>query len=248
MKAADLQLSLEVGATSIVATGREAYEEQWPDWQRYQNLGAPLTALFIDEPITNGTRDLMLSYAAIVEETTTFIVRVRQNPRLRSLRLILIEAYPHLDAGTIISFINDVNIAAATRGAAGLDGLQIDHAWDGRKPWTGSDLAALSAAAHKRRMEFSIIFYAAMPFPNPTNDCDFRARLFQQWDAYKSNRIDYYGFYPDIYTIQSWDQLPSITVPESTSACTFTQGAKQWLDSVDPTKEIWAARRRLRPH
>jgi hypothetical protein len=91
----------------------------------------------------------------------------------------------------------------------------------------------MRAAAHKRGMEFSIIFYAAMPFENPTNDCDFRARLSQQWSAYKANGLDYYGFYPDIYTIQSWDQLPSATMPESTTACTFMQGAKQWLDSID---------------
>jgi hypothetical protein len=246
MKAVDLQLSLEVGVTSIFATGRQAYEEQWPDWQRYQNLGAPLTALFIDEPVTNGTRDLGLSYGAIVSETAAFIVRVRQNPRLRSLKLMLIEAYPHLNAATIISFIGDVNDAAASQGAAGLDGLQIDHAWDGLTPWSGADLGAMSAAVHRRRMEFSIIFYAAMPFPNPTNDCDFRGRLYQQWNAYQNNRIDYYGFYPDLYTIQSWDQLPSVTTPESTAVCTFMQGAKQWLDSMDPRKDIWGERRRMR--
>jgi hypothetical protein len=245
MRAVDLQLSLEVGITSIVATGREAYELGWPEWKRYQDLGAPLTAFFIDEPLTNGMRDLGLSYANVVSETASFIVLVRQNPRLRSIRLVLIEAYPHLDASTIIDFINDVNNTAASRGAAGLDGLQIDHAWDGIRPWSGSDLGSMSAAAHRRRMEFSIIFYAAMPFANPTNDCDFRARLYQQWNAYRTNRIDYYGFYPDLYTIQSWDQLPSGTTPESTVACTFMEGAKEWLDAIDPQKSIWSPRRRL---
>ena len=233
MNARNLQLSLEVGITGVVATGLEAYQEGWADWQRFQNLGAPLTAFFIDEPITNSTRILGLSYATIVNETANWIVLVRQNPRLTNIKLILIEAYPHLSASTIIDFINDVNNVAALHGVVGFDGLQIDHAWDGLKAWSGSDLGAMRAAAHNRRMEFSVIFYAAMPFPNPTNDCDFRARLNQQWNAYKVNGIDYYGFYPDIYTIQSWDQLPSVTVPETTSACTFMQGAKQWLDAID---------------
>jgi hypothetical protein len=233
MNARDLQLSLGVAITSVVATGLEAYQEGWPDWQRYQTLGAPLTAFFIDEPITNSTRILGLSYATIVNETVNWIVLVRQNARLVNIKLILIEAYPHISASTIIDFINDVNNAASLRGVAGLDGLEIDHAWDGRQAWSGSDMGAMRAAAHNRRMEFSIIFYAAMPFQNPTNDCDFRARLNQQWDAYKAYGIDYYGFSPDIYDVQSWDQLPSVTVPESTSACTFMQGAKQWLDSID---------------
>lgn len=239
MNARELQFSLEVGITSIVATGREAYLDGLPDWQRYQDLGAPLTAFFIDEPITNGSRDLGLSYTTIVTETVNWIVLVRQNPRFAGVRLILIEAYPHLSASTIIAFINDVNNAASLRGVAGFDGLQIDHAWDGHQgEWSGSDLGDMREAAHRRRMEFSIIFYAAMPFRQPTDDCNFRTRLYQQWESYKANGLEYYGFYPDIYTIQSWDELPSVTVPESTSACTFMQGARQWLDSIDRISAI----------
>jgi hypothetical protein len=152
---------------------------------------------------------------------------------------MLIEAYPHLTASTIIAFINDVNNAALLRSVAGLDGLQIDHAWDGHQgPWSGADLGDMREAAHRRRMEFSIIFYAAMPFPRPTDDCDFRTRLYQQWESYNVNGMEYYGFYPDIYTIQSWDELPSVTVPESTNACTFMQGARQWLDSIDRVESI----------
>ncbi len=226
MNASDLQLSLEVGITSIFATGREAYLEALPDWQRYQDLGAPLTAFFIDEPITNGSRAMGLSYATITSETVNWIVLVRQNPRFARVKLILIEAYPNLDASTIIDFINDVNNAALVRGVAGFDGLQIDHAWDGRHAWSGSDLGDMRAAAHRRRMDFSIIFYAAMPFQHPTDDCDFRARLFQQWESYKANGMDSFGFYPDIYTIQSWDELPSVTVPESTTACTVHAGGE----------------------
>ena len=239
MRVRELQLSLEVGITSIVATGREAYLEGIPDWQRYQNLGAPLTAFFIDEPITNGSRAMGLPYATIVTETVNWIVLVRQNPRFAGVKLMLIEAYPHLRASTIIDFINDVNNAASLRGVAGLDGLQIDHAWDGHQgQWSGSDLGDMREAAHRRRMEFSIIFYAAMPFPRPTDDCDFRKRLYEQWESYKVNGMEYYGFYPDIYTIQSWDELPSVTVPESTNACTFMQGARQWLDSIDKVTSV----------
>jgi hypothetical protein len=246
MKAHELQLSLEVGVTSIARTGLQAYQIGWAEWQRYLDLGAPLTALFLDEPLTNGSLDLGLSYATVVEETANFLALIRRNPRLANIKLILIEAYPHLDAGTITALINDVNNAAAVRSVSGLDGLQIDHAWDARTPWSGSDLGAMSAAAHRRRMEFSMIFYAAMPFQNPTNDCDFRSRLMQQWNTYRSNGIEFYGFYPDIYTVQSWDPLPSITIPESTTACTFMQGAKQWVESIDPTNRLWVMRGRTR--
>ena len=235
MRAQDLQFSLEVSIMSDgVATGQQAYVGGLPDWQRYQNLGAPLTAFVIDEPITNGSRLMGLSYTAIVNETVNWVVLIRQNPRFANLKLILIEAYPHLTAATIISFINDVNNGAALRGVAGLDALQIDHAWDGAQGrWAGADMGDMREAAHRRRMEFSIIFYAAMPFRNPTNDCDFRSRLYQQWDSYTANGIEFYGFYPDIYTIQSWDELPSVTVPEATPACTFMQAAKQWVESID---------------
>jgi hypothetical protein len=232
MRATNLQLSLEVSVTGAFTTGLEAYQSGWPDWQRYQDLGAPLAAFFIDEPLTNGTRQPPgLSYATVVDETTNWIALVRRNPRFRNIRMMLIEAYPHISSTAIIDFVNDLNNAAAIRGVAGLDGLQIDHAWDGRNAWSGPDLAAMRAEASRHRMEFSIIFYAAMPFQNPIDDCDFRARLSQQWSSYGTNGIDYYGFYPDIYTIQSWDQLPSVTVPESTG-CTFMQGARQWLDSL----------------
>lgn len=233
MRTRDLQLSLEISVTGAFATGADAYQEGLADWQRYQDLGAPLAAFFIDEPLTNGLRLQNLSYASVVREMVDWIVLVRQNPRFANIRLILIEAYPHIGASMISDFINDVNNGAALRGVGGLDGLQIDHAWDGVTPWSGADLGLLRAAAHKRRMDFSIILYAAMPFRDPTNDCDFRARLYQQWAAYKLNGIDTYDFYPDIYTIQSWDQLPSVTVPESASRCTFMEGAKSWLDSVD---------------
>jgi hypothetical protein len=235
MVARELQLSLEVSIMSNAeATGLQGYLNNLPDWQRYQNLGAPLAALFIDEPITNGSRIWGLPYGTIVSETVNWIALVRQNPRFASVKLILIEAYPHLSAATIINFINDVNNGAALRSVAGLDALQIDHAWDGAQGrWSGSDLADMRAAAHRRRMDFSMIFYAAMPFRNPVNDCDFRTRLYQQWESYEANGMEHYGFYPDIYTIQSWDELPSVTVPESTAACTFMQAARQWLDSID---------------
>src|SRR5260221_3026500 len=68
MNVHDLKLSLEVGITSIVATGSEAYQIGWSEWQRYQDLGAPLAALFIDEPLTNGPRGLGLFYSTIVAE------------------------------------------------------------------------------------------------------------------------------------------------------------------------------------
>ena len=238
MSTSELQLSLEVSITSVVATGQEAYAAGWPDWQRYQDLGAPLGALFIDEPLTNGSRLMGLSYATIASETVNWIALVRGNPRFSRVKLILIEAYPHLSASTIIDFIHDVNDAASRRGVAGLDGLQIDHAWDGQEVWSGSDLGDMRAAAHQQRMEFSIIFYAAMPFQHPTDDCDFLARLDQQWASYTANGIDYYGFYPDIYTVQSWDEVPSVTVAESTNACSFTQGARQWVDSIDMVPSV----------
>jgi len=238
MTARELQLSLEVGITSIVRTGLEAYLAGVPDWQRYQDLGAPLGAFFIDEPITNGSRDLGLSYATVVSETINWITLVRQTPRFAFIKLVLIEAYPHISASTIIDFINDVNNGAAARGVAGFDGLQIDHAWDGQQLWTGSDLGDMREAAHRRRMDFSMIFYAAMPFAHPIDDCAFRARLSQQWESYKTNGIDYYGFYPDIYTIQSWDELPSQTLPESTRACTFMQGARQWMDAIEKVPPV----------
>jgi hypothetical protein len=233
MNVRDLRLSLEVGITGVVATGGEAYQIEWPEWQRYLDLGAPLGALFIDEPLTNGTRLQGLSYDAVVSETVNWIVLVRQNSRGANLKLVLIEAYPHITASTIVNFITDVDNGASLHGVAGLDGIQIDHAWDGRNEWSGLDLGNIHAAAHKRRMQFSLIFYAAMPFQNPSVDCDFQDRLYQQWNTYEVNGIDYYGFYPDIYTIQSWDQLPSATIPESANTCTFMQGAKHWLDTVN---------------
>jgi hypothetical protein len=232
MRATRLQLSLEVSVTGAFTTGLEAYQSGRFDWQRYQDLGAPIAAFFIDEPLTNGARPPPgLSYTTVVDETANWIALVRRDPRFRNVRLMLIEAYPHISSTTIVGLVTDLNDAAAIRGVAGLDGLQIDHAWDGQNAWSGSDMATMRAAAYRRRMEFSIIFYAAMPFQNPTDDCDFRARLSQQWKSYGDNGVDYYGFYPDIYTIQSWDQLPSVTAPESVT-CTFMQGAKQWLDSI----------------
>jgi hypothetical protein len=233
LRAHGLQLSLEVGITGVFSTGADAYRVGWQEWQRYLALRAPLTTLFIDEPITNGMRLSGLSYAEVVRETVNWIVLVRQNRSLTGIKLVLIEAYPHMSAPTIIDFINDVNNLSALRGVGGLDGLQIDHAWDSGLPWSGSDLGAMRAAARQRRMEFSLIFYAAMPFQNPTDDCAFGTRLFRQWDAYKANGIDTEGFYPDIYTVQSWDQLPSATVPESTDACTFMRGARLWQDALD---------------
>src|SRR5262245_27477123 len=45
MQAHELQLSLEVGITGVLATGAEAYQVGWQEWQRYLTLGAPLAAL-----------------------------------------------------------------------------------------------------------------------------------------------------------------------------------------------------------
>jgi hypothetical protein len=88
MKARELQLSLEVGITGVFATGSDAYQDGWHDWQRYLALGAPLTALFIDEPITNGSRLSGLSYSTIVQETVNRIVLVRRNPALEYMKVV----------------------------------------------------------------------------------------------------------------------------------------------------------------
>jgi hypothetical protein len=231
MNARGLRLTLETGVTGAFASGQEAFNWNSPKWRRFVSLGAPLSVLFLDEPLHNGTVFQRLSYSTIVDETATWIALVRRN--FPSLKLVLIEPFPVQSSTQIVAFVDDLNAAAASRGVAGLNGLEIDHAWDGsQRPWTGAEMADMRSAARKRGMDFAIIFYGAMPFADPTNDCDFRARLDQQWTAYQANGIDHYGFYPDIYSIETWDQLPSVTTPESTKACTFMQGAKQWIDSI----------------
>jgi hypothetical protein len=231
MNARGLQLTLETGVTGAFTTGQDAFNWNSPKWRRFLSLGAPLTMLFMDEPLHNGTVFQRLSYSTIVNETAAWIALVRRN--FPALKLVLIEPFPIQSSAQIITFVDDLNAAAASRGVAGLNGLEIDHAWDAsQRPWTGSDMGDMRSAARKRGMEFAMIFYGAMPFADPTNDCDFRARLNQQWSTYQTNGIDYYGFHPDIYTIESWDQLPSLTTPETTKACTFMQGTKQWIDSI----------------
>jgi len=243
MKARDLQFTVQTGITGAFTTGQDAFNFNSPKWSRFIRLGAPLTVLLMDEPLYNGQAYQHLTYSTIVEETANWIALVRR--AFPTLKLILIEPHPAESSTQIIDFVSDLNAGAAKRGVAGLDGLEIDHFWDGPRPWNGSDMADMRAAAHSRRMEFAIIFYAAMPFPNPTNDCDFLTRLYQQWNKYNAEGIDYYGFYPDIYTVESWDQIPSATVPEAIKACTFTQGARQWIDFIAPPLRPAAYSKRL---
>src|SRR5205807_2532248 len=100
MSAHDLQLTLETGITGAFTTGQDAFNWNSPKWNRFISLGAPLTTLFMDEPLHNGTIFQHLSYSTIVEQTANWIAVVRQTfPRLR---LILIEPHPADSSNLII--------------------------------------------------------------------------------------------------------------------------------------------------
>jgi hypothetical protein len=232
MNVRGLQLTIETGIVDPFTSGREAFDYNSRAWDTLRTYGAPLTALFIDEPLHHA-----LSWGwdmrSVVEQTINWVVLVRT--RYPRFRLILIEPYPVRSSELITSFVTQVNRGANDRGVAGLDGLEIDHAWDSTQgPWAASDLMSIQAFAASRRMQFGVIFFGGC---GPEAVCGFDERLSLQWNTYRNARMFDPGASPDIYTVESWEDreggIPAaiLTTPENATG-TFMAGAKHFVAQV----------------
>jgi hypothetical protein len=218
-------LQFTVGMAAVlpqVPTGAGEFALEQPDLQRYISLGAPLAGIFIQEPLSVMS-DTTATYADIVRETTAWAMLMRNG--FPGLKLVLTEAYPSQPASKIVTFIRDVNAALRAAQAATLDGFELDQDWQVSR-WSPGDLYAIHQMARSQGMLFSIILWP--DGPDSTNDCDFGARIANQFRYLYTRGYLQYGqaFAPDMWTIESWDPIPKAILPEDGAGCSFMQAAR----------------------
>jgi hypothetical protein len=222
MNSQGVQLTLEGGIVNREQTsGAAQFATDHPIWRRFIGLGAPLSTLFLQEPFT-AAEGGPLTYADVVRETAIYIALVRQH--LPGMRLILQEAYPHHSASALIDLIRDVNLAVQAQAIAGLDGFELDHDWNARE-WSVSDVYRVNEYVRTSGMMFSIILWQSGR--QPTTDCDFGVRTYNQYLYMYSPGYVQFGpaFAPDMWSVESWDPTPVAILPES-GICTFMQAAR----------------------
>jgi hypothetical protein len=222
MASQGVQFTLETGVVNREATsGGALFATDSLFWRRSIGLGAPLSTLFLQEPLTSAEGGALL-YADVVRETTTWMAQVRRH--FPGMTLILQEAYPYHSASALIDFIRDVNAAAEAQGIAGLDGFELDHDWNARR-WSVTDVYRINEFVRTAGMTFSIILWQSGR--QPATDCDFGLRTLIQYLYMYSPGYVQHGpiFAPDMWSVESWDPTPSAIVPESGS-CTFMQAVR----------------------
>jgi hypothetical protein len=75
-------------------------------------------------------------------------------------------------------------------------------------------------------MQFSIIIWPSGPASS--NDCAFGSRTYNQYRYTYTPGYVRYGeaFVPDLWSVASWDPIPSAILPETGTGCTFMQGVR----------------------
>lgn len=219
----NLGFELEVGAIKEWAkTGDGCFKAQDPNWQRFEQLGARIYGIAMDEPLC-AARKLKETDAYAVEETAKFIALVRkQHP---TYMVGDIEPYPFLSCNEIISFVDGVNARLKEMGVRGLDFLRIDPDWaHPRCSWP--EVKAIESECRRRHLKFSLIYWAAdwpsLRRQKLADDSTWYASVIYQTHAY-----DAAGGAPDECMVESWLETPTATVPDS-AGFTFTQSVRDF--------------------
>jgi len=249
MKQWNMRLGLDVGA---VKDWGETAEKSLPVgrqyWDRILRLGGRIDAMHMDEPLICARSYLHKSDEYAVEETAKFVAGVRKH--YPEVLIGDIEPYPSVSLKDHIKWIDALQKRLAEMGVRGLDFYEVDANWMNfqiQHMGTWQEVKQLQSYCRGRKLPFSLIFWpASYPwFKNGTNLADdntcyvsvmnqgYEYAVFDPASPSQFPELIPFKGGPDQYVIQSWEQCPSRSVPE-TGDFTFTRLVSDFVKKFVP--------------
>lgn len=212
----NMRFTLEVGAVKPWGpTGAKCFAAETPMWDRFQRLGAHISAIAMDEPLCCTRESLKLSDDYAVQETASFIALVRQ--RYPQIYVGDVEPYPSIPLDDHCKWIAALNSRLASLGVRGLDFYRIDTNWVvfsvfNQGSWR--DVVKIEKYCHSVKLPFSLIYWAA-EYPALSGmhlaaDDTWYEGIFEEGYDYALC-----GGAPDEYCLESWIGAPKQIVPEN---------------------------------
>ena len=218
-KTMNLPIHLEVGAVKPWGkTGKECFERQKPQWERFIRLGADIRGIAMDEPLnccdTHLKMENALEYAAT--ETAEFIALVRKD--YPDWIIGDIEGFPALPVDQVVLWLDTLQSKLEAKGVRGLDFFRLDVDWmhfvhnTGKGSW--HDVKRIEEVCRSRGIPFSIVYWAA-DYPSLDNrglatDQVWYVGVMQMYFDHLAVRGR-----PDQIVVQSWVNGPKTILPES---------------------------------
>ena len=231
----NIKFTLEVGAVKPWGpTGAKCFVANSPKWDRFQRLGAHISAIAMDEPLVCARYNLKLSDDYAVQETAAFIALVRQH--YPQILVGDIETYPSTSVDDHFKWITALNARLASLGVRGLDFYRIDTNWAVftlANKGTWRDVVKIEQYCRSIKLPFSLIYWAA---EYPAIDRVHLAADDTWYEAIFQQGYDYAlcGGAPDEYCIESWlhNHAPGptpVNVVPDTSDFTFTRSVHDFV-------------------
>jgi len=226
MRQWNIRLELEVGGVKEWGgkTGESTFNAQKPMWDRIQRLGGNINAVGMDEPLCCVRENIHKSDEYAIEQTADFIGLVRAN--YPNIMVGDIEPYPYLPLADHIKWINALQARLVEKHIRGLDFYRLDVNWIvfdlvGQGSW--KEVKQLQDYCQRVRLPFSLIYWAPnfdyMRQLKLADDSTWLTGVMAQGYAYAGVRGA-----PDQYVVESWEDTPSHSVPE-TADYSFTRSA-----------------------
>ena len=209
INAARRKFSPAVGAIKEDCVGAQCFNMHAHEWDRFAALGATMDMFHIDEPFTNWDlyhRGTMTEQQA-VEETVAWMQLVRA--KYPHIQLVEIEAYPEVQASSLIWWVRELNKVCAANSVPIIDFFQIDHDWN-RAGGFVSHVKEIRDAARAQGIPFGLNIWAANKSGEDALETDWHTGVIQQAQMYATA-----GFVPDLYSLNDWIHTPRQIIPDT---------------------------------
>ncbi len=228
---AGIQFAMGTGALKEwCTTAQDCFNAEEPDWDSLTTLGGTIAMMELDEPLTavlmNPDWPLSRDYNYAVAQTAEFIRLVRQ--KYPNVTIVEQEAYPAISASVLESWVRDLKSRCIAIGTRPPDYFELDHDWhapygSGTFRWNWYDISNMKSVCHGIGVGFSVIFWAA-DASNSNSDSDWYNGVMYQGAMYQIH-----GIMPDYYSLNSWLNIPHVTVPGTTCSSSFMGTAYSFL-------------------
>jgi len=259
-------LNFDLGVIAIkdliyATTGELCYDKESTRWERYDSLGATISALSIDEPFTatvrygnNHTYGLGYSqfpplsdFEYAVRETADWLELVRDDPIIGNIPITLIETHPFLDQNgeDICEFVDSLQSECESRGVQGIDALAIDFNMVLGSSTRWNELIDIEEYCEDDSLPFSMIIWPAWSTDSTATDTSFHEDIMLACSLY----FDVYSGSPDIVDVMAWDWTPDVMVPESSPGTEdpFTWAFLDLYDTyIDAKDQIMSSQQAVR--
>ena len=245
----NLPIHMEVGAVKPWGkTGKECFERQKPQWERFIRLNADIRGISMDEPLnccdTHLKMDNAMEYAAT--ETAEFIALVRKD--YPDWVIGDIEGYPALSIEQTIQWIDLLEAKLKAKGVRGMDFFRLDVDWmhfvhdTGKGNWQG--VKQIENHCRSKNIPFSFVYWAAN---YPSLDSRGLASDRVWYVGAMQMYFDYLAVNgnPDQVVVQSWVNGPNTILPES-EPFSFVRSVGDIADHWTKVKAMNNARARAR--